>query len=559
MTNSLYVIFSRDKVARLAGQRVLGRAILIRPSLIQDVEITEGRISATVRGTLPYTSTLWVDDKNRPRSSCNCPQGDDGKFCKHCAAVGLSLHVEVMPDGAQPFPEDESSRESRPLRGSNLSFRTNEEDPAIPSEYVANAAAINVKECRRMIDHAFGSTSRFVDYESAPRWATRVFEVLQLLDELIDDGGATDVVGLLEYAFTRTERAMQHVDDSDGWITSISMDIAEAHLRACRLAPPRPKTFARRLAKLELDFDLDTFRGAAQRYAQVLGRDGLAEYRTLINAAESELGSKVHDRWSSEVFRVREARIGLAFGSGDVDELIGILDAPRLVPHDCVTIVDALQRAGRSTEALHWARRGLATPGFSEHSVGDLRTRLADLLIAEGDVAGAREVRLEGFHASPTPHTLHMMLELCDPVERDTQRREAIDWLSERARSRPGNDTGSELVKVLLFEGDIDDAFDASQRYGCSSDRRLTLARALERTRPADAISLYEPEVEKLIDRKTRNHYLAATSLLARVQSLYLATQNTTGWDRYLIDLATAHRAKRSLMIMLRAQGWRTE
>lgn len=559
MTNSLYVIFSRDKVARLAGQRVLGRAMLIRPSLIQNVEITRGRISATVRGTLPYTTMLWVDDKNRPKSSCSCPQGDDGKFCKHCAAVGLSLHAEMMSDGAQPFPEGQSSRESLPPRGSDASLRANEEDPAIPGEYVANTTGINVKEWRRVIDHAFGPTSRFVDYESAPRWATGVFEVLELLDELIDDGGATDVVGLLEYAFTRTERAMQHVDDSDGWITSISMDVADAHLRACRLAPAKPKTLARRLAKLELDFDLDTFRGAAERYAQVLGRDGLAEYRTLINAAENELGNKVHDRWSSEVFRVREARIGLALGSGDVDELIGILDAPRPVPHDCVTIVDALKGAGRSTEAIQWARRGLATPGFAEHSFVDLRTRLADLLITEGDIAGAREVRLEGFHASPSPQSLHRMLELCDPVERDTQRQEAINWLGERARSQPGDETGSELVRILLFEGDIDCAFDASQRFGCSSDLRLTLARALERTQPADAISLYEPEVEKLIDRKARNHYLAAISLLARVRLLYLATQNTTDWDRYLIDLATAHRAKRSLMTMFRAEGWRTE
>jgi hypothetical protein len=379
------------------------------------------------------------------------------------------------------------------------------------------------------------------------------------LDELIDDGGATDVVSLLEYAFTRTERAMQHVDDSDGWITSISIDIADAHLRACGLAPPNSKTLARRLAKLELEFDLDTFRGAAGRYAQVLGREGLAEYRTLIDAAENELRSKVHDRWSSEVVRVREARIGLALGSGDVDELIRILNAPRLVPHDCVTIVDALRGAGRSTEAIQWARRGLATPGFSEHFFVDLRTRLADLLIAESDVAGAREVRLDGFHASPTPQSLHMMLELCEPAERDTQRQEAIDWLGDRARSRPGNETGSELVRVLLFEGDIDDAFDASQQFGCSSDLRLTLARALERTRPADAISLYEPEVEKLINRKARNHYLAAISLLARVRVLYLATQNTTGWDRYLADLATTHRAKRSLMAMLRARGWCSE
>ena len=547
----------------------------IDPSFIQDVEIAQDRISATVRGTIPYSTILWVDDKDRPKSSCTCPQGEDGKFCKHCAAVGLSLHEEMSPYGTQESPAGLSSSDSGSLRGSDPSALANEEDPEIPDrrmpdeinaqqdvggqQYFARSTRIDVKEWRRVIDRAFGSASRYVDYGSAPRWASGVFEVLEFLDELIDDGGAKDVVGLLEYAFTRADGAMQHVDDSDGWITSISIEIADAHLRACRLSPPKSRTLARRLARLELDFDLDTFRGAAQRYAQILGREGLTEYRALIDAAENELRGEVHDRWSSEVFRVREARIGLALGSGDVDELIGILDAPRLVPYDCVTIVDALTRAGRSPEAIDWARRGLATPGFAEHFLGDLRTRLADLLIARGDVAGAREVRLEGFHASPTPKSLHTMLELCEPVERDARRREAIDWLGERAMSRPGDETGGELVRVLLFEGDIDQAFDASQRFGCSSDQRLTLARALERTRPTDAISLYEPAVEKLIDRKERNGYQAAVTLLARVRSLHLATQNTTGWDLYVADVATAHRAKRSLMAMFRAEGWLAE
>src|ERR1035441_1987909 len=45
----------------------------------------------------------------------------------------------------------------------------------------------------------------------------------------------------------------------------------------------------------------------------------------------------------------------------EVDELISILSTERLVPYDCVTIVDASVRAGRNTEATTWARHNLAT------------------------------------------------------------------------------------------------------------------------------------------------------------------------------------------------------
>ena len=61
----------------------------------------------------------------------------------------------------------------------------------------------------------------------------------------------------------------------------------------------------------------------------------------------------------------------------EVDELISILSTERLVPYDCVTIVDAPVRAGRNTEATTWARHGLATSGFLEYYLNDLRLNRA--------------------------------------------------------------------------------------------------------------------------------------------------------------------------------------
>jgi uncharacterized Zn finger protein len=571
LTKSVISVFSRERVARLGGQRVVGRALLIRPEFIEDLNASDNDISATVRGTLPYYVKLWVGEKNRPAYSCTCPQGDDGKFCKHCAAVALLLHEDGISREGVPVSQLQPSKENDSVLEFARSLGYEELlqlvlDAATRDDVTAlrlvnhqilepSGKDVNDKEWRQAIDRAFGSKSRFVDYRAAPRWASGVGDVLEQLNQLIDGGGSDEAIALFEHAFTRAELAVQYVDDSDGWITDISLQIADMHLRACQVARPKPKALARRLAKLELDHDLDTFRGAAQMYASILGAEGLVEYRRVVTKALEAMGSEVPGQWSSDAFRVRQARIGVALGSGDVDELISILDTERLVPWDCATIVDALARAGRDPEAIEWARRGLAS-GFAEHQLSDLRARLSNLLVANGDLDSARDVRLAGFRAAPAPSSLHEYLALFDEGERDVRRRESIVWLTERTKSRTGAESGSELVAILLFEGEIDDAFLAAQSYGCRADLCVTIARAIERTRPVDAIALYQPEILRHIGRKTRGDYVSAVSLLSRVRQLYVATDDVAGWDEYVTLIATSHRAKTSLMAMLREKKW---
>ena len=50
----------------------------------------DGVIEAAVRGTRLYRAKL-SHEKGRLLSSCTCPLGEDGIFCKHCVAVGLAV------------------------------------------------------------------------------------------------------------------------------------------------------------------------------------------------------------------------------------------------------------------------------------------------------------------------------------------------------------------------------------------------------------------------------------------------------------------------------------
>jgi uncharacterized Zn finger protein len=96
-------VFDLDHIQKLAAVRALARASMIRASDIEDLTETDGRLSAVVRGTMPYAAAIWVEGTKKTRFSCSCPQGEDGKFCKHAAAVGgqavfLWACTEARPD-----------------------------------------------------------------------------------------------------------------------------------------------------------------------------------------------------------------------------------------------------------------------------------------------------------------------------------------------------------------------------------------------------------------------------------------------------------------------------
>ena len=75
---SLTELFDAATVARLAGPLAYQRgAGYLLDRRVESAEARDGRLKATVRGTMPYLVELWAD-RGRPRWSCTCPAADDG-------------------------------------------------------------------------------------------------------------------------------------------------------------------------------------------------------------------------------------------------------------------------------------------------------------------------------------------------------------------------------------------------------------------------------------------------------------------------------------------------
>ena len=600
---SLTELFDAATVARLAGPRAYQRgAGYLIDRRVESADARGGRLKATVRGTMPYSVELWAD-RGKPRWSCTCPAADDGSLCKHCVATALSLAPDDYPSvlaavaasGRPSGPVFHGGSESgtdeeladfvkglAPERLAEIVLDRTESDWRLRQRLLAEAradrgAGPDFADWRRRIDRAFADrdymSHGLVAYQDAHGWAMVIDDVIDGLEDLCDAGHHDAAARLSEHAHRHADKAIDYVDDSDGWLSGFSSRLAELHLRACEAGRSDPVELAGRLLELELTSELGGFHRSAASYAGVLGESGLAAFRHGLEPRLERVNPEA-DRWSSRAFAVEQALVGWALGTGDPDALIEAHRRGRILPDDVLEIAQTLDRAGRGEEAIAWARRGLAESGSRSWQVRELRDFLARTLRDRGEEKEAVLLFWDAFVSSPSLSAYRRLLD----------EGAGEDWLA-RCRNelrssltRIANETGPgglatpaaafaslvpavpeaavALVDILLFEGMVDDAWDVANDYGCRAQTWLTLARARQESYPLDAIAVYESAALAIIDRKKADQYQSAVDLMVRVRRLADSAGKPRLFASLLERVRTEHKAKRKLKALLDAQGW---
>jgi uncharacterized Zn finger protein len=257
----------------------------------------------------------------------------------------------------------------------------------------------------------------------------------------------------------------------------------------------------------------------------------------------------------------------LAVLAGDVDELVAVMSRDLSHAYDYVRIAEVCLQDGRHDQALAWAERGAAA--FPQRTDPRLRQFLAEEYHRRGrhdeamalawamfadrltldDYRGlkAHADRIGGWPAWRDKALAHLRSQ---PVDRgrdaDAGRRVWPGWSGGR----------SELVRIFLWEGDPETAWQEATQGGCSEALWMELAAKREADHPEDALPIYQDQIERLIAQMGKQAYQQAVGLLGKVRDIMTRLDREEELAAYLASVRTTHKRKRNLIKLLDAAGW---
>lgn len=563
----LVELITGQRLKKLAGERSFARGLdYFHGGVVERLRIHSDRITAQVEGSDTYTVKLWRNGSDLDYD-CTCPIGQDGEFCKHLVATGLTWLAQGTMEKESP-----DSREMIAVRGFlEAADRQTLVDllmeQAALNEELAGELLLAAQRSGKVDPRALKETIRdtlrdggFIDYRSMPAFAIRAQKVPELLSVQLQHGDPDVTTDLAQYAALRALKVLEQADDSDGRLGGIISDIADIHLQAIHKAGIPATDLANRLFDLQLAdgygfFDLESYRRA-------LGKEGLAAYRELATRAWNKLPTLKPDakddaRDGQRRYQLTEIMKTLARMDGSADVLVAILKRDLTQPYTYLEIAQTLSKAGRHDEALHWAEQG--RDAYAEQ----LNLPLDDFLVTEyhrrkrHDEAIA--LRWARFLNHPQLRTYQeLKVSASKGKSWKDWREQALDTLrkTERTESKtrtpggmaPWDPKGSTLVEIFLWEGDPRTALETARKTQCASRLWLQLAKALEDESPEDAIAIYKDQVEPIVRMTNNDAYDRATEIIRRVRDLMQRAGKSADFLDWLTTVRAQHKAKRNFI-----------
>lgn len=482
------------KLRALAGERSFERG-LAYVDAVSGVEVGDGWVRASVRGTERYEVELRLGGRRTPTGTCDCPYGQEGNFCKHLVALGLTL----IGREADLSRRRTSARDrARGLEGW-LADLSREDLIALVREEMAEDRQLRRRlelraasargdlaevrsRIRELLDVGPFAQYGYVEYADARAYADQAGQAVTVIRSLATSGRPSDAMALTREAIGILASVVDNVDDSDGWLGHMGGDLADAHHDACRAARPDPEELAHWLVTHALDDAADLTEIDPLRYEDLLGEQGMAALRRY--ATEAWKANRTG--WAEKHLMQRLAKSGR-----DFDTVIAV-HAADLAPngHTHLLIARELDTAGRTAEALEWAERGIRETEDLAAVDTALVDHLADRYARTDRLADAVTLRRDHFTAPRTLLTYQQLraaaeAAACWPTERERAR-----TLLRADAKRAGAHGARVLVDILLDDKDVDAAWQAAVEFGAHDGQWLALADRSRPTRPADALAV---------------------------------------------------------------------
>lgn len=564
-------------VRRLAGDRSYRRGYdYYQHGYVESFDAGATSIRAVVRGRQDYTVTRTSDDGVLDYA-CDCPQGADGAFCKHCVAAALawlnSDAVPARPKSRGKVKEPTLADAAKVLRGEDKDtllakiLEWAKDDDRLHERLLQYARRrLGPESGAAAASQAFDRAVRvydFVHYREASAWARGVNDAIDNISRLLEDGHAAAVVELCESALRKLVGAAGAIDDSDGHLGVLRDRLQDIHFRACQEAKPDPVALARRLLEWELHSELDVFYGAAERYARILGGQGLEEYRQLAEAEWEKVPVRTPKGERSEwgrYFHITHIMESLARASGDTEESRRGHE-PRLVARLQLSPnrgsvpgggtarqgadvgrerIEGLSRTHLRPAARVRRRRIPSSAAARRCDETDVGGILGAAVL--GDIPDARTPCEEvGNWPEWRERALAEIRRRIAKAKEESRGQEKHRWM------RP-NDNHSQLVEIYLYERDIEAAWREAQAGGCSDPLWLRLAAAREKEYPADAAPIYLKQAEAAVSATRNGRHDDPVALLVKAAAMMKRMGESAEFVRHLEALRVKYKIKRNFI-----------
>jgi uncharacterized Zn finger protein len=553
--------FDVDALRELAGEKVFARGEAYHSEgQVQILSLEAARTLAQVAGTEDYR-TVVTGHGREIGGECSCRAFVDWGFCKHMVATALAANAAGSDlDGGGAL-----SRIREHLKGKSIDSLVKiivdlaEWDAALFHKLDMASTAMLADDktlesrLRRAIDGATRSQGG-IDYEETSAWAAAVDSVLDTIAEIASAGRGGIALKLAERAIERIERALGEIDDSDGDCGTVLQRARDVHVAAIRMVKPDAVRLARDLFERETQGEYGTFDGAARLYADVLGEEGLAEYRRLAFTSWEKLPSRAGNRARQEekeegidgdYDRLKDILDGFAERDGDLDARIALRSKDLSSSWHYLELAEFCRTHGRGEDALRWAEEGLWV--FEDGRPDQRLVSLAAELLVEGGRTEDAEAHLgRAFEKAPSQEIYARLRALGGEAARDR----AVTFLEARlvdqapARWLYSADL---LVSILEEEKMFDAAWTAALKYGASLRVKEALAEASAATHPREALEVYAERVGELIGNGSNQAYVEAVALIARMATLRSAAEHAA----YLAEIKMRFGRKRNFMKLL--------
>jgi uncharacterized Zn finger protein len=196
---------------------------------------------------------------------------------------------------------------------------------------------------------------------------------------------------------------------------------------------------------------------------------------------------------------------------------------------------------------------------------------LRDLLAREYQLQGkdrdAFAIIWEAFEAWPALDTYSRLKRIGEPagVWAKTRqgalgrlRQATADGISatEKERDPWGPHDHSELVRVLLWDGDPEAALEEARGGGCGQRLWLELAAELERDSAAAALEIYQAQLRPTFVPGGLSNYKEVVELMRRIQRLMQRLGRGAEFAGLVSAIRAEHPRKRNLLKLLDNEGW---